>query len=151
MIAENAPDNLLIAAFNYTMQENYFLLSRLSNNIRHPLRILHYFGEEEANHYALFHANLNYFNTEIFLLKNYKSKQTSYNTLFDEMNFNLEYLIDLKPPKMYLLLIYSEEIKDLNDVSRFFGAEQLFFNLSLISSKKLRDKLHTSVQMYVND
>lgn len=145
------PENLLVTTFNY-IHSIYSLLSSLEKNIRHPIRIIKYFQATEEHHtfkYALFHSRLSYYNTELFLIKNFYLKEKQEINLFNQNVFDTEYLVKLQPPKMYILLVYSDELKTTEDISHFIKADQLGIQLLPIRSKKIKHALHQSVGIYI--
>ncbi len=146
------PENLKVIGFDYLEKDIYSLLHRLGESIHQPLSILEYFQVEEDigwGDYALYYAELSYFNTEIYLIKNFKWTSFAAGTLFENQLMDKEYIIATKPPKMFLMMIYSDEIKTKEDVERFIAAEKLrITNLSMITFKKLISQLHNSIQAY---
>ncbi|MCX8144524.1 MAG: hypothetical protein N3F62_09775 [Bacteroidia bacterium] len=146
------PENLKVIGFDYVEKDIYSLLHRLGESIHQPLSILEYFQVEEDigwGDYALYYAELSYFNTEIYLIKNFKWTSFAAGTLFENQLMDKEYIIATKPPKMFLMMIYSDEIKTKEDVERFIAAKKLrITNLSMITSKKLISQLNNSIQAY---
>ncbi|GIV29267.1 MAG: hypothetical protein KatS3mg028_0333 [Bacteroidia bacterium] len=146
-------ENLLVATFNCAYTNTYSLLSLLEKNIRHPIRIIKYFQEAEYHtfKYALFHSRLAYYNTDLFLIKNFYLKEKQEKNLLNQNVFGIEYLVKLQPPKMYILLIYSDEIKTIEEVGNFIKADKLSIQLSPLRSKKMKQSLHQSVGIYISD
>lgn len=153
MKTDDLPENLLVTTFNCAYTNTYSLLSLLEKNIRHPIRIIKYFQEAEHHtfKYALFHSRLGYYNTDLFLIKNFYLKERQEKNLLNQNIFDIEYLIQLQPPKMYILLIYSDEIKTVDALDKFIKADQLSIQLSPLRSKKIKQSLHQSVGIYVID
>ncbi len=152
MKTDEFPENLLVATFNCVHVNTYTLLSLLEKNIRHPIRIIKHFQATEEQHtfkYALFHSRLPYYNTELFLIKNFFLKEKQEMNLFNQNVFEIEYLVKLQPPKMYILLIYSDELKTIEDINIFIKAEQLDIQLFPLRSKKIKHSLHQSVGIYI--
>ncbi|MCX7729108.1 MAG: hypothetical protein N2203_06530 [Bacteroidia bacterium] len=151
---EPIPNNLIVSAFNYTEHGVYTLLNILGKSIRQNFKIIQYFGniEDHASFhsfkYALFYSRLNYYNTDVFLIKNFYCKEKQQRTLFDTNTFETEYLVKLNPDKMYILLIYSDDIQTIQDVEQFIKAKQASIQLSALSSVKIIRQLHFSVQKY---
>lgn len=146
------PENLKVIGFDYEGKDIYSLLHRLGENIHKTLSILEYFQVEEDisfGDYALYYADLSYFNTEIYLIKNFKWRSFMVGTLFESQLVDREYLITLKPQKMFLMMIYSDEIKTKEDIEKIISAREIgITNLSMITSKKLIFQLHNSIQVY---
>lgn len=148
---EEIPDNLNIITFNDAYRNTYSLINILSKNINFPFEVITYFNstDSDINQYALFYAHLEYFNTRIFLIKNFFEKDVQQNTLFEIKES--EYLIELIPPQMYIMLLYSNEIKQLNDIKNLLKLDELGIIVSLLKSKKTIKRLHSSIQNYWPD
>ncbi len=147
---EEVPNNLIITAFNQDTFDVYTLLNKIENEIHHPFRIVEYFKDDTNSYaYALFSAQLTYFNTTLFLLKNFQMVNENKGTLFEQFKTAKEYLIKLSPPKMYILSIYSDEITTLQDIERLINARKYSINLEHISSEKLKRALHFSLEKYI--
>lgn len=148
---EPLPDNLIVTSFNYSTSGTYSLISRLSRHIHHTISIGAYFQEDKLQaKFALFYSRLEYFNTDVFLIKNfYLKEENKKHTLFGDVFYEIEYLIKLKSPKMYILLIYSDEIKNIKDVEKFIKADKLDIKLSPITAKKTIIRLHNSIQSII--
>lgn len=145
---EEIPDNLNIVTFNDLYRNTYSLINTLSKNINSPFEVITYFNstDSDVNQYALFYAHLEYFNTRIFLIKNFFEKDVHQNTLFEIKEPN--YLIELMPHQMYIMLVYSNEIKQLNDIKKLIKSDELGITVSFLKSKKIIKRLHSSIQNY---
>lgn len=143
-------NNFIVVSFNHATIPVYSLIHKIGNAIRQPFKIVDYFkdnnGEEWS--YGLFLAHLSYFDTYVFLLKNFHYRDTE-NTLFDNIPNEMEYLINLRPPKMYILMIISNEIKTLQDVEKFIQSHSLSIKLQEHTSKRLKLKLYYSLEKYL--
>ncbi|MEW6772660.1 MAG: hypothetical protein AB1304_01530 [Bacteroidota bacterium] len=148
---EEIPDNLNIITFNDAYRNTYSLINIFSKNINAPFEVITYFNsrDSDSNQYALFYAHLEYFNTRIFLIKNFSEKDVQQNTLFEIKE--LEYLVELMPPQMYIMLLYSNEIKYLDDIKKLIKSDELGITVSLLKSKKIIKRLHSSIQNYWPD
>lgn len=146
------PDNMLIAAFNYQAHSVYYLLNLWSNYINQPFKILQYFpsqSKEENFAYGLFYASLEYFNTRMFLIKNfYKSYKSESKNLFEDGFGEMEYFIPLSPSKMYVLVIYSDELKDWSSVQQLLKTETSEISIKEIRTKKLKEQVHNFIEQY---
>ncbi|GIV26691.1 MAG: hypothetical protein KatS3mg027_0505 [Bacteroidia bacterium] len=144
-------DNFIVVSFNYTDSSVYSLINKISAAIRHPFKIIDYFADSDSNDrfsYALYLAQLSYFDTYVFLLKNFKWLNPE-NSLFDDYPNEMKSLIELNPPKMYIMMIISNEIKNLQDVERFIQASSLSIKLELINQNKLKSRLYASIEKYL--
>lgn len=162
---DDVPDNFIAAGFNYVDENVYSLLNTLGQSIGQPFRLLKYYYLKDTSNtnlpldyppYAVFYTKIDYFNTHIFLLKNFSAIEESNNSLFNQqMGLTMQYLLPFKsqPQKMYILSAYSDEIKNIKDLSRLFKLETLNIKLSFISSKKILKTLHYSFEDFleIND
>lgn len=154
---DEIPDNLLLAGFNYIDKNPYSLINILSENIRTPFKILKYYSQNNPKStnihptsYAVFYANISYFNTHLFLLKNFSFLDE--NHLFsDKLPGKMHYLLPLKPPKMYILSIYSDEVKNIEDINRLLKLNTLHINPSPIHTKRVIQNLHFSFYQWIEN
>ncbi len=149
------PDNLIAVGFNDTSRSVYNLLGELSKNIAYPFQLVEYFPDSKDEkkevmlyEHALFYARISYFDTHVFLIKNFSWSKDEQG-LFDEIGEKIHYLVQLRPQRMYILMIYSNEIRNLEDAGRFIKAKKSGINLSLIASKRIISRLHFSVSPYL--
>lgn len=142
---ENFPDNLIITTFDYTLQHSYYLISNLEKNINCQFKVLEHLGDNKE--YAFFYSYLSYFNTHVFLIKNYSLTTKTDINLFDQISYEKEYLIN-QIPLMYILMTYSDELKNINDIHNFIKADKLHVKLLPLKSKKYIKMLHLYIQKY---
>lgn len=149
-MSDDTTDNLTVAGFKDTSRNVYTLLAQMSAYIRRPFTIFKYIVSNNRSEiiepYAIYRAELSYFNTQIYLIKNYIHIQDKY-SLFDEANVTYQYWIPSRPRWMYILMIYSYDVHQLSDVQRLIGARTLVIELSLIQSQNLITRLHNSIEI----
>lgn len=146
------PDNMLMMAFNAPTYSVYYLLNVWSRSINQTFKILQYFpsqSKEENLAYGLFCASLEYFNTHLFLIKNfYLSPTNKSSNLFGDGLEKMEYFIPLSPPKMYVLVVYSDELKEISSVQQLLKTGELGISITEIRAVKLKLRVHHFIEQY---
>lgn len=145
-------EQMILVSFNESTRNVYQLLSILGKNIGSQFSLLEYIiseNEDIHNSYALFHSHLEYFQTHIFVLKNFRIKNNDVIDLFGNAQQNIEYLLNI-PNGMYLIIIYSDQIKNLSDVEMFLKSRELEIQLYPVKSKKIKDKIHNYIESRVS-
>lgn len=142
-------DNLIVCGFNCIEWNVYKILSYLSFNIHHSFQLHKKISanvldthESLIDAYAVFKSDLDYFNSKVYLIKNFIWKDKQGYSIFDDA-YEPMYFIRTKPQKMYILMIYSDEIKNINNIHQFIKYNTLpIQQLSVLHSAKLYTRLN---------
>jgi len=144
-------EQMILASFNEPKRNVYQLLSILGKNIGSQFCLMEYISENGSfyNSYALFYSRLEYYHTYVFVLKNFRYKESRVIDLFGNIQQNLEYLLNI-PYGMYLVIIYSDHIKDFSDVEILLNSKELDIQLYPVQSKKIKNRIHHYIESRIN-